>query len=118
MPRGRGSGPASSRSGGAGCAERRRAATTGVGRHHPAGRWPRPRRPRSARLVGMGYDVRAVRARFPALRAGTAHFDGPGGSQVPDAVAAAVAAALTSPLANRGRVTAAERAADEIVLAA
>jgi cysteine desulfurase family protein (TIGR01976 family) len=66
----------------------------------------------------MGFDVRAIRARFPALRAGAAHFDGPGGSQVPDAVADAVAAALVSPLANRGRVTAAERAADAIVLAA
>ena len=66
----------------------------------------------------MGFDVRAVRARFPALRAGAAHFDGPGGSQVPDAVADAVAAALVSPLANRGRVTAAERTADDIVLAA
>jgi cysteine desulfurase family protein (TIGR01976 family) len=66
----------------------------------------------------MGFDVRAVRARFPALRAGAAHFDGPGGSQVPDAVADAVAAALVSPLANRGRVTAAERTADGIVLAA
>ena len=57
----------------------------------------------------MGYDVHAVRARFPALAAGTAHFDGPGGSQVPDTVAAAVADTLTSPLANRGSVTAAER---------
>jgi len=67
---------------------------------------------------GSGYDVGAVRARFPALRAGAAHFDGPGGSQVPDAVADAVAATLVSPLANRGRVTAAERAADDVVLAA
>jgi cysteine desulfurase family protein (TIGR01976 family) len=66
----------------------------------------------------MGYDVRAVRARFPALRAGTAHFDAPGGTQVPDAVAEAVAATLVAPLANRGQVTAAERAADGIVLAA
>jgi len=66
----------------------------------------------------MGYDVHAVRARFPALAAGFAHFDGPGGSQVPDSVAAAVAATMTSPLANRGSVTAAERASDEIVLAA
>jgi cysteine desulfurase family protein (TIGR01976 family) len=66
----------------------------------------------------MGYDVRAVRARFPALDAGFAHFDGPGGSQVPDAVADAVATTLVSPLANRGRVTAAERAADDIVLTA
>ncbi|MDT7580745.1 MAG: hypothetical protein QOK35_2009, partial [Pseudonocardiales bacterium] len=66
----------------------------------------------------MGYDVGALRSRFPALRAGAAHFDGPGGSQVPDAVADAVAATLVAPLANRGRVTAAERTADEIVLAA
>ena len=33
------------------------------------------------------YDVAAVRADFPALRAGAAHFDGPGGSQVPRQVA-------------------------------
>ncbi|MGY1623694.1 cysteine desulfurase-like protein [Geodermatophilus sp. SYSU D00965] len=66
----------------------------------------------------MRYDVDAVRARFPALAAGTAHFDGPGGSQVPDSVAAAVAATLTSPIANRGRVTEAERTADDVVLAA
>ena len=66
----------------------------------------------------MGYDVHAVRARFPALAAGFAHFDGPGGSQVPDSVAAAVAATMTSPLANRGSVTAAERGSDAIVLAA
>src|SRR3954449_4646411 len=64
------------------------------------------------------YDVAAVRARFPALAAGAAHFDAPGGSQVPDAVAAAVAAALTAPMANRGRTTQAERNADDVVLAA
>ncbi|SFM71485.1 cysteine desulfurase family protein, VC1184 subfamily [Pseudonocardia ammonioxydans] len=66
----------------------------------------------------MSYDVAAVRSRFPALRAGVAHFDGPGGSQVPDAVAGAVAGALTSPLANRGTITSGERSADAIVLAA
>ena len=66
----------------------------------------------------MSYDVAAVRACFPALRAGAAHFDGPGGSQVPESVAAAVAATLTSPIANRGRVTQAERNADDVVLAA
>ncbi|MCW0211724.1 MAG: cysteine desulfurase-like protein [Pseudonocardia sp.] len=66
----------------------------------------------------MSYDVEALRARFPALAAGAAHFDGPGGSQVPDAVAEAVAQALLSPMANRGRVTAAERHADGIVLRA
>jgi cysteine desulfurase family protein (TIGR01976 family) len=66
----------------------------------------------------MSYDVAAVRAAFPALRTCTAHFDGPGGTQVPEPVARAVAATLTSPIANRGRVTAAERNADDVVLAA
>ncbi|MDN5932315.1 MAG: cysteine desulfurase-like protein [Pseudonocardia sp.] len=64
------------------------------------------------------FDVSAIRDHFPSLKAGYAHFDGPGGSQVPAAVAAAVAATMTAPLANRGTVTAAERAADAIVLAA
>jgi cysteine desulfurase family protein (TIGR01976 family) len=63
----------------------------------------------------MTYDVAAVRAQFPALRAGTAHFDGPGGTQVPDVVARVVAETLTSPIANRGRVTVAERLADDVV---
>ncbi len=66
----------------------------------------------------MSYDVDAVRSAFPALRAGAAHFDGPGGSQVPSPVAEAVAATLTSPIANRGRLTPAERNADDVVLAA
>ena len=66
----------------------------------------------------MTYDVSAVRARFPALAEGAAHFDGPGGSQVPDVVADAVATALRSAVANRGSVTAAERRAEEIVLSA
>ena len=63
----------------------------------------------------MTYDVEALRGQFPALRAGAAHFDGPGGSQTPTRVAQAVADALTSPLANRGTVTAAEQNADAIV---
>ena len=61
------------------------------------------------------YDVAALRDRFPALKAGFAHFDGPGGSQVPDAVADAVARTLVTPMANRGTVTEAERTADGIV---
>jgi cysteine desulfurase family protein (TIGR01976 family) len=66
----------------------------------------------------MTYDVAAVRAQFPALRAGAAHFDGPGGTQVPEPVARAVADTLTSPISNRGRITAAERTADDVVLGA
>ena len=68
--------------------------------------------------MSVSYDVEAVRAQFPALRAGAAHFDGPGGSQTPEAVADAIHDTLISPLANRGRLTAASRLADEIVLAA
>jgi cysteine desulfurase family protein (TIGR01976 family) len=66
----------------------------------------------------MTYDVARVRAEFPALAEGAAHFDGPGGSQAPRAVGEAVAATLTSAIANRGRTTAAERRADDIVLGA
>jgi cysteine desulfurase family protein (TIGR01976 family) len=63
----------------------------------------------------MSFDVAAVRAEFPSLAAGAAHFDGPGGSQTPLAVARAIADTLVSPIANRGTVTVAERNADEIV---
>ena len=63
-------------------------------------------------------DTAALRAHFPALELGVAYFDGPGGSQVPDVVARAVAGTLTAGVANRGRVTAAERVADDTVLAA
>lgn len=63
------------------------------------------------------YDVAGLRARFPALSEGAAHFDGPGGTQVPDAVADAVAGALSAAVSNRGRLTRAERRADDIVVA-
>jgi selenocysteine lyase/cysteine desulfurase len=61
------------------------------------------------------YDVEAVRAHFPALARGAAHFDGPGGSQTPDVVAQAMYDTLTGPLANRGSNTAAERNAEAAV---
>lgn len=64
------------------------------------------------------FDVVAVRKQFPALDEGAAHFDGPGGSQTPQVVADAVARTMTSALANRGQLTAAERRADEIVVGA
>jgi cysteine desulfurase family protein (TIGR01976 family) len=66
----------------------------------------------------MGYDVAAVRAQFPALGAGIAHFDGPGGSQTPRAVADAIHATLLAGLSNRGRSTPPERRADATVTAA
>ncbi|TDD31067.1 cysteine desulfurase-like protein [Actinomadura sp. KC06] len=61
------------------------------------------------------YDVGAVRAQFPALKAGSAHFDGPGGTQTPLPVIDAVAEALSGPLSNRGNVTPGERNAEMIV---
>jgi cysteine desulfurase family protein (TIGR01976 family) len=66
----------------------------------------------------MAYDVDRLRARVPALREGAAHFDGPGGTQTPDEVADAVAGALRSAVSNRGRGTASERRADDIVTGA
>ncbi|MDQ7804446.1 cysteine desulfurase-like protein [Amycolatopsis sp. A133] len=63
----------------------------------------------------MTYDVRKIREHFPALDGGAAHFDGPGGSQVPDVVGQAVAATLCAAIANRGVVTAAERRAATVV---
>jgi len=66
----------------------------------------------------MTYDIEQVRAHFPALAAGAAHFDGPGGTQVPDVVADAVRSTLVAAIANRGRITEAERTADDIVTAA
>ncbi|SES23586.1 cysteine desulfurase family protein, VC1184 subfamily [Pedococcus cremeus] len=63
----------------------------------------------------MSLDVAALRAHFPALAEGAAHFDGPGGSQVPDVVATAVAETMTSAIANRGTVTRAERRAEQVV---
>lgn len=64
------------------------------------------------------YDVDRIRARVPALDSGAAFFDGPGGTQTPAFVAAAMAAALTEPLSNRGTVTDSERNAEAIVYAA
>ncbi len=69
-------------------------------------------------MTHPGYDVDRIRWHFPALHEGAAHFDGPGGSQVPDTVATAVVETLTSAISNRGTVTPAERRADRIVVEA
>jgi cysteine desulfurase family protein (TIGR01976 family) len=63
----------------------------------------------------MTYDVAAVRAQFPALAEGIAHFDGPGGTQVPTAVADAVADTMRSAVSNRHGDFASSARADAIV---
>ncbi|MPY96571.1 MAG: cysteine desulfurase-like protein [Actinophytocola sp.] len=63
----------------------------------------------------MPYDVAAIRAQVPALAAGIAHFDGPGGTQTPQPVIDAISEALARPLSNRGSRLPGERNADAIV---
>ncbi len=62
-------------------------------------------------------DVVALRAQFPSLASGLAHFDGPGGTQTPYAVGEAVARTLTGPLSNRGTTGPSERNAESTVAA-
>ena len=64
----------------------------------------------------MTYDVNKIRSHFPSLNTGLAFFCGPGGSQVPDVVGAAIAAAITKPFSNRNTNTESEKNAEEIVL--
>ncbi|TDW30291.1 cysteine desulfurase-like protein [Cryobacterium psychrophilum] len=63
----------------------------------------------------MTYNALAVRSHFPSLNEGLAHFDGPGGTQTPRQVGAAIALALTRPLSNRGTRSLPERNADDAV---
>src|SRR5262245_4472831 len=80
-----------------------------------AGRCRRSLVEQSGHNADVDYDLERIRQAFPALRHGVAHFDGPGGSQVPEQVAAAMAAAMVSGVSNRGTVTAAELRAEAIV---
>ena len=63
----------------------------------------------------VSLDVAALRAQFPSLESGIAHFDGPGGTQTPAVVGEAIARTLTGPLSNRGTSVASERNADRAV---
>lgn len=63
----------------------------------------------------MSFDVAAIRADFPSLASGLAHFDGPGGTQTPRQVGEAICTALVGPLSNRGSVGVSELNADHIV---
>ena len=60
-------------------------------------------------------NVDAVRARFSSLQRGFAFFDAPGGTQVPDEVGDAIAAALRDASGNLGAPYATGRAIEAIV---
>src|SRR5829696_3216441 len=64
------------------------------------------------------FDVAAVRARFAALQRPTAFFDGPGGTQTPDAVIDAVASYLREANANLGGPFETSLCSDQVVDAA
>ena len=64
------------------------------------------------------FDLAAVRARFPALSGTQAFLDGPGGSQVPDAVGAAMTGYLYGSNANLGGAFPTSVASDDLMAAA
>lgn len=64
------------------------------------------------------FDVDRVRRDFPALAEGLAHFDGPGGTQVPGQVSDAVHHVMRSAVSNRHGPFASSRRADALVDAA
>jgi cysteine desulfurase family protein (TIGR01976 family) len=66
----------------------------------------------------VALDLAAVRARFSALDRPTAFFDGPGGTQVPDAVIEAIASYLRESNANLGGPFETSRRSDDVVRAA
>src|SRR5229473_5433365 len=68
-----------------------------------------------AAMPGGSVDVTAIRARFSSLRDGFAFLDAPGGSQVPDEVGDAIAAALREASANLGAVYATSLRVREIL---
>ena len=63
----------------------------------------------------VAFDVTALRARFSALEGPLAFFDAPGGTQVPDEVADAIAAYLRESNANLGGAFKTSRRSDLLV---
>jgi cysteine desulfurase family protein (TIGR01976 family) len=70
-------------------------------------------------VVVMSFDVHDLRQRFPAIRGSNAlFFDGPAGTQVPDAVIEAVSHGLAEAASNVGGAFEASRRSGEVVAAA
>src|SRR3954451_16107553 len=66
-------------------------------------------------MTTVQFSVDAARARFSSLRGGFAFFDAPGGTQVPDEVGEAIAAALREASGNLGAPYATGRAVEAIL---
>ena len=66
-------------------------------------------------MSAVAFDVAAVRARFSALENELVFFDGPGGSQVPDEVIAAIADYLRTSNANVSGPYSTSRRTEELV---
>jgi selenocysteine lyase/cysteine desulfurase len=66
-------------------------------------------------VAAVALDVDAIRARFSSLRTEWALFDGPGGTQTPDAVIEAIAAYLRESNANLGGAFEASVRSDALV---
>jgi cysteine desulfurase family protein (TIGR01976 family) len=69
-------------------------------------------------VAALALDVDAIRARFSSLRTEWALFDGPGGTQTPDAVIEAIAAYLRESNANLGGAFEASVRSDALVATA
>jgi cysteine desulfurase family protein (TIGR01976 family) len=65
--------------------------------------------------MSVSFDISRVRASYPALRAGHAYLDGAAGTQVPDAVIDAIAAAYRAGIGNTGGAFAASARSGAIV---
>src|SRR5690349_24110906 len=66
----------------------------------------------------MAYDVKRVRALYPALQGPTVWLDGAAGTQSPESVVEAIAQAYRTGTSNAGGTFASSRRADEYVAAA
>jgi cysteine desulfurase family protein (TIGR01976 family) len=66
-------------------------------------------------VIGMGFDVKLVRAAYPALSDGYAYLDGAAGTQVPSAVIEAIAGAYQAGIGNVGGTFAASARSTAIV---
>jgi cysteine desulfurase family protein (TIGR01976 family) len=75
----------------------------------------RPTYSRADTVVGVSFDVRSVRAAYPALSDGFAYLDGAAGTQVPSPVIEAIARTYRDGIGNVGGAFPASHRADEIV---